>query len=71
MVALDWTTGLKFLFNFIIFKGAYIGYCLLGWFMPDNSLAVVSRPSIGMRQLCWHNFRNNRYVWESGIMLAF
>ena len=24
-----------------------------------------------MRRLCQHNFGHNRYVWESGIMLAF
>ena len=26
---------------------------------------------VGMRRLRWHNFGHNRYVWESGIMLAF
>ena len=26
---------------------------------------------VGMRRLCWHNFGHNRYVWKSGIMLAF
>ena len=26
---------------------------------------------VGMRRLCQHNFGNNRYVCESGIMLAF
>ena len=25
---------------------------------------------LGMRQLCQHNFKRNRYVLESGIMLA-
>ena len=29
------------------------------------------RSHIGMRRLCQHNFGHNRYVWESGIMLAF
>ena len=27
--------------------------------------------SVGMQRLCQHNFGHNRYVWESGIMLAF
>ena len=27
--------------------------------------------SVGMRRLCQHNLGHNRYVWESGIMLAF
>ena len=26
---------------------------------------------LGMRRLCQHNFGHNKYVWESGIMLAF
>ena len=25
---------------------------------------------VGMWRLCWHYFEHNRYVWESGIMLA-
>ena len=26
---------------------------------------------IGMRRLCRNNFGHNRYMWESGIILAF
>ena len=37
----------------------------------NNSLFVMSYFYVGMRRLCWHNFGHNRYVWKSGIMLAF
>ena len=48
-------------------------YWLLAGFVPPSITRQVSlgETRLGMRQLCWNNFGHNRYVWESGIMLAF
>ena len=34
---------------------------------PQTPLAAV--PLLGLDQLCWHNFENNRHLKELGIML--
>ena len=39
--------------------------------MENKGKSMIHVSALGMRQLCRHNFRHNRYVCESGIMLAF
>ena len=38
---------------------------------PCHKSLSKALSQVGMRRLCRHNFGHNRYVWESGIMLAF
>ena len=38
---------------------------------PHFILKILLQWYVGMQRLCRNNFGHNRYVWESGIMLAF
>ena len=58
---------------------SYTGACAPpSAFQAPSSVNVVTHvirrdnlSQLGMQRLCRHNFGHNRYVWESGIMLAF